>query len=167
MSPRDGSRVFFAVAIISASTEIASLPVSPIELPECNGSPETGTFGGFCRNRPRDYTKVTHVNDACSRKSAGQPMESFTFKGANNDDVQGSHHQTARLRSGEKISAKVLDPRWATGAWGNSWSYRWNPELFAANGYVVVMINFHGSTGYGEKFTDSISGDWGGKRMSI
>ncbi len=49
------------------------------------------------------------------------------------------------------------------GALGNSWSYRWNPELFAANGYVVVMINFHGSTGYGQKFTDSISGDWGGK----
>jgi dipeptidyl aminopeptidase/acylaminoacyl peptidase len=49
------------------------------------------------------------------------------------------------------------------GAWGNSWTYRWNAELFAANGYVVVMINFHGSTGYGQKFTDSISGDWGGK----
>jgi dipeptidyl aminopeptidase/acylaminoacyl peptidase len=49
------------------------------------------------------------------------------------------------------------------GAWGNSWTYRWNAELFAADGYVVVMINFHGSTGYGQKFTDSISGDWGGK----
>jgi dipeptidyl aminopeptidase/acylaminoacyl peptidase len=58
------------------------------------------------------------------------------------------------------------------GAWGNSWTYRWNVELFAVGnpesfrgqgGYVVVMINFHGSTGYGQKFTDSISGDWGGK----
>jgi len=50
------------------------------------------------------------------------------------------------------------------GAWGNSWTYRWNAELFAGTGnYVVVMINFHGSTGYGQKFTDSISGDWGGK----
>ena len=49
-------------------------------------------------------------------------------------------------------------------AWGNEWTYRWNAELFAATGnYVVVMINFHGSTGYGQKFTDSISGDWGGK----
>ena len=42
------------------------------------------------------------------------------------------------------------------------WSYRWNPELFAANGYVVIMINFHGSTGYGQKFIDAINGDWGG-----
>jgi len=48
------------------------------------------------------------------------------------------------------------------GAWGDDWSYRWNPELFAANGYVVVMINFHGSTGYGQKFIDAINGDWGG-----
>ena len=49
------------------------------------------------------------------------------------------------------------------GAWGDDWSYRWNPELFAANGYVVVMINFHGSTGYGQKFIDAINGDWGGE----
>ena len=48
------------------------------------------------------------------------------------------------------------------GAWGDDWSYRWNPELFAANGYVVVMINFHGSTGYGQKFIDAINGNWGG-----
>ncbi len=43
------------------------------------------------------------------------------------------------------------------------WSYRWNPELFAANGYVIVMINPRGSTGYGQKFTQEIIGDWGGK----
>ena len=49
--------------------------------------------------------------------------------------------------------------------WGDDWSFRWNPELFAANGYVVVMINFHGSTGYGQKFIDAINGDWGGARL--
>ena len=54
------------------------------------------------------------------------------------------------------------------GAWGDDWSYRWNPELFASptsstsSGYVVIMINFHGSTGYGQKFIDAINGDWGG-----
>jgi dipeptidyl aminopeptidase/acylaminoacyl peptidase len=47
--------------------------------------------------------------------------------------------------------------------WGDDWSYRWNPELFAASGYVVVMINFRGSTGYGQKFIDEINGDWGGR----
>ena len=49
------------------------------------------------------------------------------------------------------------------GAWGDSWSYRWNAELFAANGYVVVMINPRGSTGYGQAFVDGVNGDWGGK----
>jgi dipeptidyl aminopeptidase/acylaminoacyl peptidase len=45
---------------------------------------------------------------------------------------------------------------------GDLWSYRWNPELLAANGYVVIMINFHGSPGYGQKFIDAINADWGG-----
>ena len=48
-------------------------------------------------------------------------------------------------------------------AWGDAWSYRWNAELFAADGYVVVMINRRGSTGYGQKFVDEVSGDWGGR----
>ena len=64
----------------------------------------------------------------------------------------------------KKYPLKFLLHGGPQGAWGNSWTYRWNAELFAATGnYVVVMINFHGSTGYGQKFTDSISGDWGGK----
>ena len=47
-------------------------------------------------------------------------------------------------------------------AWGDAWSYRWNWELMAASGYVVVGINRRGSTGYGQKFVDEVSGDWGG-----
>src|SRR5205807_1793572 len=49
------------------------------------------------------------------------------------------------------------------GAWEDSWSYRWNPQVWAAKGYVVVMPNPRGSTGFGQKFVDEISGDWGGK----
>ena len=48
-------------------------------------------------------------------------------------------------------------------AWGDAWSYRWNSELMAASGYVVVMVNPRGSTGYGQKFVDEVSGDWGGR----
>jgi dipeptidyl aminopeptidase/acylaminoacyl peptidase len=51
------------------------------------------------------------------------------------------------------------------GSFGNGWSYRWNPQTYAGQGYAVVMIDFHGSTGYGQAFTDSISGDWGGKPL--
>ena len=90
-------------------------------------------------------------------------MESFTFKGAENADVQGFLIKPPGFDPSKKYPLKFLIHGGPQGAWGNSWTYRWNAELFAANGYVVVMINFHGSTGYGQKFTDSINGDWGGK----
>src|SRR5207344_2894182 len=93
-----------------------------------------------------------------------QPLESFTFKGANDEEVQGFMVKPPGFDPKKKYPLKFLIHGGPQGAWGNDWTYRWNAELFAASGnYVVVMINFHGSTGYGQKFTDSISGDWGGK----
>jgi dipeptidyl aminopeptidase/acylaminoacyl peptidase len=107
---------------------------------------------------------VTHMNDALLSQIDMQPLESFTFKGANNEDVQGFMVKPPGFNPNKKYPLKFLLHGGPQGAWGNEWTYRWNAELFAANGnYVVVMINFHGSTGYGQKFTDSISGDWGGK----
>ena len=107
---------------------------------------------------------LTHMNDALLSQIDMQPLESFTFKGANDEDVQGFMVKPPGFDPNKKYPLKFLIHGGPQGAWGNSWSYRWNPELFAAAGnYVVVMINFHGSTGYGQKFTDSISGDWGGK----
>jgi dipeptidyl aminopeptidase/acylaminoacyl peptidase len=110
------------------------------------------------------WEAVTHMNDALLSQIDMQPVESFTFKGANNEDVQGFLIKPPGFDPNKKYPLKFLLHGGPQGAWGNSWSYRWNAELFAATGnYVVVMINFHGSTGYGQKFTDSISGDWGGK----
>jgi dipeptidyl aminopeptidase/acylaminoacyl peptidase len=106
---------------------------------------------------------VTHMNDALLSQIDMQPLESFTFKGANDKEIQGFMIKPPGFDPAKKYPLKFLVHGGPQGAWGNSWSYRWNAELFAANGYVVVMINFHGSTGYGQKFTDSISGDWGGK----
>jgi dipeptidyl aminopeptidase/acylaminoacyl peptidase len=108
-------------------------------------------------------TAVTHMNDALLSQIDMQPLESFTFKGANDEEVQGFMVKPPGFDPNKKYPLKFLIHGGPQGAWGNSWTYRWNAELFAANGYVVVMINFHGSTGYGQKFTDSISGDWGGK----
>ncbi len=114
--------------------------------------------------RPYNATPVTHMNDALLSQIDMQPLESFTYKGADNDDVQGFLVEPLGFDPNKKYPLKFLIHGGPQGAWGNSWTYRWNAELFAATGnYVVVMINFHGSTGYGQKFTDSISGDWGGK----
>jgi dipeptidyl aminopeptidase/acylaminoacyl peptidase len=107
---------------------------------------------------------VTHMNDALLSQIDMQPLESFTFKGANGEDVQGFMVKPPGFDPNKKYPLKFLLHGGPQGAWGNEWTYRWNAELFAATGnYVVVTINFHGSTGYGQKFTDSISGDWGGK----
>jgi dipeptidyl aminopeptidase/acylaminoacyl peptidase len=108
--------------------------------------------------------QITHMNDALLSQIDMQPLESFTFKGANDEDVQGFMVKPPGFDPSKKYALKFLLHGGPQGAWGNEWTYRWNAELFAATGnYVVVMINFHGSTGYGQKFTDSISGDWGGK----
>jgi dipeptidyl aminopeptidase/acylaminoacyl peptidase len=120
---------------------------------------EIGTYSSDSFLKP-----VTHVNDALLSQIDMQPLEPFTFKGANNDDVQGFMVKPPGFDPNKKYPLKFLLHGGPQGAWGNEWTFRWNAELFAATGnYVVVMINFHGSTGYGQKFTDSISGDWGGK----
>ncbi len=92
-----------------------------------------------------------------------QPLESFWFIGANKTKVQGFILKPPNFDANKKYPVKLLIHGGPQGAWGDDWSFRWNPELFAANGYVVVMINPRGSTGYGQKFIDEINGDWGGK----
>jgi len=105
---------------------------------------------------------LTHVNDAILSTIELSTLERFEFTGAHGDKVQGFLVKPPNFDPNKKYPVKFLIHGGPEGAWGDDWSYRWNPELFAANGYVVIMINFHGSTGYGQKFIDAINGDWGG-----
>ena len=106
--------------------------------------------------------QLTNLNDNVLSQISMSPLESFWFAGANNDKVEGFLVKPPNFDPNKKYPVKFLIHGGPEGAWGDDWSYRWNPELFAANGYVVIMINFHGSTGYGQKFIDAINGDWGG-----
>jgi len=106
--------------------------------------------------------QLTHLNDATLSQVSMSPLEPFWFTAAHGDKVQGFLVKPPNFDPNQKYPVKFLVHGGPEGAWGDDWSYRWNPELFAANGYVVVMINFHGSTGYGQKFIDAINGDWGG-----
>jgi dipeptidyl aminopeptidase/acylaminoacyl peptidase len=96
------------------------------------------------------------------------PLESFWFTGAHGDKVEGFLVKPPNFEANKKYPVKFLIHGGPQGSWGDDWSFRWNPELFASptsstsSGYVVLMINFHGSTGYGQKFIDAINGDWGG-----
>jgi dipeptidyl aminopeptidase/acylaminoacyl peptidase len=92
-----------------------------------------------------------------------EPMESFWFTAKDGAKVQGFLIRPPGFDPSKKYPLKFLIHGGPQGAWGDSWSYRWNAELFAANGYVVVMINPRGSTGYGQAFVDGVNGDWGGK----
>ena len=110
----------------------------------------------------QDPVQLSHLNDQVLSQISMSPLESFWFEGAKRDKVQGFLIKPPNFEPKQKYPVKFLIHGGPQGAWGDDWSYRWNPELFAANGYVVVMINFHGSTGYGQKFVDAINGDWGG-----
>ncbi len=141
--------LYFGLARIDAPTEIWQV---------------NGRIGeSYAQRGSVKMSGVTGMNHALLSQIDMQPVESFTFKGANNEEVQGFMVKPPGFDPNKKYPLKFLIHGGPQGAWGNEWTYRWNAELFVANGYVVVMINFHGSTGYGQKFTDSISGDWGGK----
>ncbi len=109
----------------------------------------------------KSEAQLTDLNHAVLSRVAMSPLESFWFSGASNDKVEGFLIKPPDFDAKKKYPVKFLIHGGPQGAWGDDWSYRWNPELFAANGYVVVMINFHGSTGYGQKFIDAINGNWG------
>ncbi len=118
---------------------------------------------GLERNESGSFPRpLTHLNDSLLSQVAMSPLESFWFEGAKGDKVQGLLVKPPNFDANKKYPVKFLIHGGPQGAWGDDWSYRWNPELFAASGYVVIMINFHGSTGYGQKFIDAINGDWGG-----
>ncbi len=87
----------------------------------------------------------------------------FDFKGANGDQVWGQIIKPAGVTG--KLPVALLVHGGPQGSFGDSWSFRWNPRTIAAQGYAVVTIDFHGSTGYGQAFTDSINKDWGGKPL--
>ncbi len=91
--------------------------------------------------------------------------EQFSFKGANGDTVYGHVMKPWNFEAGKKYPVAFLVHGGPQGSFGNGWSYRWNPQVYAGAGYATVFIDFHGSTGYGQKFTDAISGDWGGKPL--
>jgi dipeptidyl aminopeptidase/acylaminoacyl peptidase len=90
-------------------------------------------------------------------------MESFWFTAADGTKVQGFLIRPPNFDPAKKYPLKFLIHGGPQGAWGDSWSYRWNAELMAASGYVVLQINPRGSTGYGQRFVEGVSGDWGGK----
>jgi len=105
-------------------------------------------------------TQLTNVNADTMAMLDLVNYQKFDFTGANGDQVYGQIVKPQGATG--KLPVLLLVHGGPQGTFNNSWSYRWNPAVMASQGYAVVSIDFHGSTGYGQKFTDSIHKNWGG-----
>jgi acylaminoacyl-peptidase len=109
-------------------------------------------------------TVLTQVNAGLANKAFGA-YEQFSFPGWNNETVYGYVLKPANYTEGKKYPVAFLIHGGPQGSFGDGWSYRWNPQTYAGQGYAVVMIDFHGSTGYGQAFTDAINQHWGDRPL--
>ncbi len=142
----DGNTLVFTRSTAALPTEIYSLNVG----------------NGF-RLEAAAAKQLTHENDKFIAGFDLAAATEETWTGAAGAKVAGWLVKPAGYVAGRKYPLIVLIHGGPQGAWNNSWSYRWNPQIFAAQGYVVFLPNPRGSTGYGQQFTNDISGDWGGK----
>ncbi len=108
---------------------------------------------------------VTSINSAKVARARMGDYEQFQFKGWNNETVYGYVVKPAEFDPAKKYPVAFLIHGGPQGSFGNNFHYRWNPQAYTGAGYAAVMVDFHGSTGYGQAFCDSIRGDWGGKPL--
>jgi dipeptidyl aminopeptidase/acylaminoacyl peptidase len=111
----------------------------------------------------KGYRRLTHLNDWLRRKLGWLGAEHLWFKGAGGEKVHAILIKPPGFRGGRRYPAMVMIHGGPQGMTGDSFHPRWNLQMFASPGYVIFGINFHGSTGFGQRFQDSIRGDWGGK----
>jgi dipeptidyl aminopeptidase/acylaminoacyl peptidase len=107
--------------------------------------------------------QLTHANENILSNVAMNPPEKFWFDGAGGTKVQAMLIRPPNFDASKKYPMLNLLHGGPQTMWSDDWGYRWNAEVFAGAGYVILMINRRGSTGYGQKFTDEITNDWGGK----
>ena len=139
---RLGDRVLFLHNSLAAPDELRSVDVSGGDL--------------------RSHTAVNKDKLARARTGEVEPLE---FIGADKDTVRGLVVKPVDFDPAKKYPIAFLIHGGPQGSFGNRWSFRWHPQTYAGAGYGVVMIDFHGSTGYGQAFTDAIQDDWGGKPL--
>jgi len=109
--------------------------------------------------------QLTDVNAARLAEVRFGEYEPFRYAGAGGETVHGYVVKPWNYAAGKRYPVAFIVHGGPQSSFANNWSYRWNPQVYAGAGYAVVFVDFHGSTGYGQAFTDSISGDWGGKPL--
>ena len=112
------------------------------------------------RGKPQ---RLTSINASILDARSMAESEQFSFAGWNDEIVHAYVMKPHNYQPGQKYPIAFIVHGGPQSSFANSWSWRWNPQVYAGRGYGVVFVDFHGSPGYGQAFTDSISGDWGGK----
>ncbi len=137
---RDGARLVFTHATVVRPAEIMT-----------------------CRTDGSGFAPVTRANDDLFGLLDIRPPEKVWYVGDGGTKIQAWLFKPPGFDARKKYPLVMLVHGGPQGSWGNSWSYRWNPPLWAAQGYVIFAPNPRGSTGFGQKFVDEISRDWGGR----
>ena len=145
------------------SPSISATGQSIAWLQDATERPAEVYVGGLSARGLTDVRRLTHENDPLVAQLKLNPAEDFWFKGADGDSVQGLLIRPPQYQQGKKFPVLFLIHGGPQGEWLDQWHGRWNFELFASPGFGIVAINPRGSFGYGQKFTDQISKDWGGK----
>ncbi|MHB8095069.1 MAG: dipeptidyl-peptidase 5 [Candidatus Aminicenantales bacterium] len=177
----DGARIL-ATAPDKGNTSLFAIDVLTGNAETLVGKGTVAAFGAasgrivFERNALKSPTEIYSIRNggtgeaALTRINADRvaavrmgDFEEFRFKGWNGEAVHGYVIKPVDFDPAKKYPVAYLIHGGPQGAFGNDFHYRWNPQAYAGAGYAAVMVNFHGSTGYGQAFCDSIRGDWGGK----
>ena len=117
-------------------------------------------YRGFSSGGPP--IQLTHLNDDVMEAYKPGEIEEITYESTDGTSISGFLVRPPNFDYERKYPLLLLIHGGPQGAWGEAWSYRWNPQVFASAGYIVFMPNPRGSTGYGQALTDAINGDWGG-----
>lgn len=143
-------------------TEFSSAPGGAVVARASLAAPADLFYVGDGRTAPR---RLSNVNAEILGQRDMARFEPFRFAGWNGETVHGYVMRPADFEPARKYPVAFLVHGGPQVSFQNQWSYRWNAQVFAGRGYGVVVIDFHGSPGYGQAFTDSISQDWGGKPL--
>ncbi len=159
----DGKTLVFTQLSVRAPSEVYKIALEGQASAAAAKPARTGPTSTMAYKSTYVAEPLSHLNDSVLAKVDMQPVEPFWFASAAGTKVQGFLVKPPQFNKDEKYPVKFLIHGGPQGQWGDEWSYRWNAELFAADGYIVIMINPRGSTGYGQAFVDGVNKDWGGK----
>ncbi len=167
-----------AFRIDVASGKVTRLALAPKGLTEAHISSITPLANGgllfardgvanpaevFVATKGKPSVQLSRANDAQLAGLNRVTTERYSFAGAGGTTVWGQIHKPANATG--KLPVLLFVHGGPQGSFNDGWSFRWNPRIFASQGYAVVSVDFHGSTGYGQAFTDAINKDWGGKPL--